>query len=685
MEKIKLHIQIYIAINVPKAFICIVFTVFISTFLFAQKQDSLVAVKVTSITKKDKATYTTTLQELNVAQLQKTNTNTVAEVIKQFAGVQVKDYGGAGGLKTVNIRSLGANHTGILYDGININDAQAGQIDLGKFSLDNVERIQLYNSNPTEILLPAKAYSYASILTIKTSSSVKAVEKQLLKIRLQQSSFGYFSPSFFAKKSIKDKLQMAINASYLTAKNQYPFTSYEIANTSEKRKNSDITSYKVEYDIAYFKSNTNKINFKTYYYKSTRGLPGSIIYYNNTSSQRLEDENFFTQASWQNKINNKHIILLNGKYNTYYNYYIDPSYLNSLGILQNKFFQKEFYFSAAYKYNLNRFTNIAFAADIVKNKLKRTDIFAINFADPSRNTFYNNIAISIKKNKIEFNANLLHTSIADKVVNGNKALDLIRFTPAVSANYKPFDNKEFYIRAFYKNIFRAPTFNDLYYTNIGNTNLKPENANQFNIGTTYTNNNITIIKKLTLTADFYANKINDKIIAVPRQNLFQWSMQNIGIVKILGFDATASIALYDYKKIKITSSIAYTYQQAKDVTDKITTAYNTQLPYTPMHTGSVNISVDYKNVFLNYNFLGSSLRYKQGDAIPENALNPWSSHDISFGYTANEKYKIVLDANNIFNKQYEIIKFYPMPKFNYSLSLTINLKRKKNVEQNEKP
>jgi vitamin B12 transporter len=685
LNKIKLHIKKIFGINFPKVILCTSASILFINILFAQKTDTLTDVKVTAVVVKNKATYTTPLQELNATQLQKTNTNTVAEAIKQFAGVQVKDYGGAGGLKTVSVRSLGANHTGILYDGINVNDAQGGQIDLSKFSLDNVERIQLYNSNPTEILLPAKAYSYASILTIKTSSSVKATEKQLLKIRLQQSSFGYFSPSFFAKKNINDKLQMAINASYLTAKNQYPFASYEITNTTEKRKNSDITSYRVEYDIAYFKSNTNKINFKTYYYKSTRGLPGSIIFYNNTSNQRLDDENFFTQVSWQNKINNKHSILLNGKYNTYYNYYIDPSYLNSLGVLQNKFLQKELYFSAAYKYNINNYTNIAFASDFVKNKLKRTDIFAINFADPSRNTFYNNLAFKIKKQKIEFTANLLHTSIADEVVIGNPTQNLNKLTPAASANYKPFDNKEIYIRAFYKNIFRAPTFNDLYYTNIGNTNLKPENANQFNIGTTFTNTNVTSIKKITITTDFYANKITDKIIAVPRQNLFQWSMQNIGIIKILGVDATAFLELYDYKNFKISTSVAYTYQQAKDVTDKNTTAYNTQLPYTPMHSGSVNISIDYKKVFLNYNFIGSSLRYKQGDAIPENTLNPWSSHDISFGYTAKEKYKIVLDANNILNKQYEIIKFYPMPKFNYSISLTINLKNKKYVEKREMP
>jgi vitamin B12 transporter len=660
--------------NFPKL-IWICLAVLSTQVSFAQKLDTLTDVKVSSKKDKNKATYTNPVQELTATQLQKTNTNNIADAIKQFAGVQIKDYAGVGGLKTVSVRSLGANHTGMLYDGIAVNDAQGGQIDLGKFSLDNVEKIQLYNGNPTNILLPAKAFTYAALLTIKTSISIKNNEEQSLKIRLQQSSFGYFSPSIFAKKAITKKIQLAVAASYLTAKNQYPFTSYEITNASQKRINSDITSNRIETDIAYIKNDSNTVHIKSYYYKSNRGLPGSIILYNNTSSQRLTDENFFVQASWQNKINSKHSILFNTKYNTYYNYYVDPSYANNVGKLENKFLQKEHYISAAYKYKVNKYASVALASDYYKNDLTRTDIFNTNFANPSRNTFYNNIALHFKKQTIECTANLVHTSITDKVINGNQPKNLNKFSPAIASNYKPFSNKDFYLRVFYKNIFRAPTFNDLYYTNIGNTNLKPENASQFNIGTTFTKSNFSFIKKIILTADFYTNKVTDKIVAIPRQNLFQWSMQNIGIAKINGVDATAYLALYDYKKIKISTSLAYTYQQALDVTDKNTTAYNTALPYTPAHTGSINIVVDYKNIFFNYNFIGTSLRYKQGDVIAENALNPWSSHDVSVGFTAKKKYKFVLDANNFFNKQYEIVKFYPMPKFNYSISLTINLNK----------
>lgn len=83
------------------------------------------------------------LKSLNVLQ--------VSDAVKHFAGVTVKDYGGIGGLKTVSLRSLGAEHTAVGYDGITISDCQTGQIDIGRFSLDNVDRLSLSNGQSDHI------------------------------------------------------------------------------------------------------------------------------------------------------------------------------------------------------------------------------------------------------------------------------------------------------------------------------------------------------------------------------------------------------------------------------------------------------------------------------------------------------------------------------------------------------
>lgn len=47
--------------------------------------------------------------------------------MKRFIGSYGTGYGGdPGGLKTVSVRSLGAKHTAVSYDGVTITDAQSG-------------------------------------------------------------------------------------------------------------------------------------------------------------------------------------------------------------------------------------------------------------------------------------------------------------------------------------------------------------------------------------------------------------------------------------------------------------------------------------------------------------------------------------------------------------------------------
>lgn len=72
------------------------------------------------------------LQVFNKEELKNLQALQVSDAVKHFAGVTVKDYGGIGGLKTVSIRSLGAQHTAVSYDGITVSDCQTGQVDIGR-------------------------------------------------------------------------------------------------------------------------------------------------------------------------------------------------------------------------------------------------------------------------------------------------------------------------------------------------------------------------------------------------------------------------------------------------------------------------------------------------------------------------------------------------------------------------
>lgn len=119
------------------------------------------------------------VQILSGKELEKLNVYSVADALRYFSGVQIKDYGGIGGLKTVNIRSMGSHHVGVFYDGIELGNAQNGVVDLGRFSLDNMEVISLYNGQKSAIFQPAKDYSSASAICRHESPYSKGKRKTI--------------------------------------------------------------------------------------------------------------------------------------------------------------------------------------------------------------------------------------------------------------------------------------------------------------------------------------------------------------------------------------------------------------------------------------------------------------------------------------------------------------------------
>lgn len=130
-------------------------------------------------------------QKLSGKELEALNSLSVADAIRYFSGVQLKDYGGVGGLKTVNIRSMGTNQVGVFYNGIQLGNAQNGQVDLGKFSLDNVEEIALYNGQKSDIFQTARDFRFRKqhIYNHTSPGILRQGKSTNIKISLKAGSF----------------------------------------------------------------------------------------------------------------------------------------------------------------------------------------------------------------------------------------------------------------------------------------------------------------------------------------------------------------------------------------------------------------------------------------------------------------------------------------------------------------
>jgi len=612
--------------------------------------------------------------------LQNLASQSVADAVRFFSGVQVKDYGGIGGLKTINIRSMGTNQLGVFYDGIQLGNAQNGQVDLGRFSLDNIESISIYNGQKSSSLQAAKDYGAAGTIYIQTLIP-KFTENKNFNIitRLKSGSFGLINPSVLWQQNVKNLFALSVSAEFLHANGKYKFH-YRAYNTDVDtvmiRKNGDITAVRGE--IAFFGSIKNggewKIHF--YNYNSQRGLPGYIARNLYEHPDRQWDNNFFTQASFK-KIFAKYSLLLNAKYS---NDYVRFNNLN--------YRQDEIYFSFANSYKPFKIWEIALSADEQFNTLfsNRSD-----FPFPVRNTFLAALASNLKLKYIKIQASLLGTFIKDKVKTGVAQKQKPQFTPAVMASFSPFKRFPLDFRAFYKRIFRMPTFNDLYYTISTNSYLQPEFVRQYDFGMEYilfenkeqgAKNKDGILQNLNISADFYYNYVENKIAAVPSLSPFRWQMMNLGKVRIFGADIAFDIELLLHKNLILNILANYSFQDARDFSDKKDDFYGHLIPYAPQNCASLAVNLAYKKWQFNYSFLYTGERFSSSENYAENHIAPFQTHDISAGYTfileqrtknkeqRQQKLSVNLNVNNIFNQQYNIVLNYPMPGTNFKVAVS---------------
>lgn len=644
-----------------------------ATGLFAQQQTvdtthvySLPEVSVSEVYQTREVRAMAPTQVLSREKLNSLNVLQVSDAVKHFAGVTVKDYGGIGGLKTVSVRSLGAEHTAVGYDGITISDCQTGQIDIGRFSLDNVDRLSLSNGQSDNIFRPARFFASAGILDIQTLTPQFKENKRTNVIgAFKTGSWGLVNPSVLIEQALNRKWTVSANAEWMSADGHYPYTIYYGENgdltSKEKRKNTEVKTLRAEASVFGNFSDKEQWKLKAYYYQSSRGLPNATTYYYDYASQHLWDKNVFVQSRYKKEFSRQWVLQTSAKWNWSYQRYLDPDYKGTEGKTENNYYQQEYYLSASVLYRLIDNLSFSLSTDGSINTMN-ADLKA--FAYPTRYSWLTAVAGKYVNEWVTASASVLATVINERVKTGVAAPNHRRWSPYTSLSFKPFESEEFRIRLFYKDIFRLPNFNDLYYGQVGNTNLKPEKTSQYNVGLTYSKAVCDFIPYVSVTADAYYNRVKDKIIAIPTKNLFVWSMVNLGKVDIKGIDVTGNIQLKPWEKLRVTLSGNYTYQRALDVTDPGSKTYEHQIAYTPRVSGSGQAGIETPWVNLSYSFMYSGKRYMLGQNIRENRLDGYSDHSVSASRNLkvwNVHTSLSVEVLNLLNKNYEIVKNFSMP------------------------
>jgi outer membrane cobalamin receptor len=331
------------------------------------------------------------------------------------------------------------------------------------------------------------------------------------------------------------------------------------------------------------------------------------------------------------------------------------------------YYQREAYTSLALLYTPTEHWAFDYSVDYAHNNLNST---LPTDTRPYRNTILQSATVKYHLGKLTVMGRLLYSLYLNGACDGDGAEDMRRLSPSLSLSFELLP--QLHLRASYKEIFRAPTFNENYFFHYGSKDLKAENTQQLNAGVTYAGK-LSQNTDLTATADLYYNKVTDMIQGVPH-NMFVWTCMNIGKAEILGLDVTAKAA-HTMGRHTLTAAVNYSMQRARNHTNPESPFYDNQLAYMPLHSGAGSLS--WENPWVNVSISGHAIgeRWSTNEHQNSTHINGYSEVGATIWrrfHIGRPVAEIRFDIKNLFDKQYEIVRSYPMP--GRSWQLTVNVK-----------
>ena len=600
----------------------------------------------------------------------------VADVLRRGIGVQVKDYGGVGGLKTVNVRSLGSEHVGVFLDGVQVDNAQNMQVDLGRFSVDGVGLISLYNGQKTRRLQTAKEYASGASVHLESERPL-LVDKDGGRVRLRGGSFGTFNPSLQWDRELGPVL-LRVSAEGLTSSGKYKFPFFD---TTLVRENGDIRSLRLE-SALFGRLRRGEWRLRGYGYGSERGFPGPVIRRGSGfpfSAERQADRNLFLQGGWQEDWTSRYATSVRFKYADDYIHYDTHPEKNPMALPYDlHYHQRSGYLSLAQSFVLADPWSVDLSTDVQRNAL---DSDAGQSVTPRRTVFTGALASRLAWERIRLAAHLVYQGAWDGFLTpeagGWSRENTFRdaWMPSFSLYYAPFRWLE--MDGFLKRSYRLPSFNDLYYSQMGNSALVPESAVQAGIDLRFRHASGPWSWEGRLSP--YRNRVSDKIVAIPTSSQFRWTMLNIGRVDVTGVDIRAE-GRFHRQDWRLEAVLRYSFQQALDHSDPDGGTYGNQIPYIPLHSGGCDLRAGWRDWSFSWDTVVTGERWSRTANTADYRIAPWTVTDASLSRTirwpaSGSRAKMPeLEAGvvvrNVFDRPYQVVQGYPMPGRSLMLSVT---------------
>ncbi|HVP35702.1 MAG TPA: TonB-dependent receptor [Terriglobales bacterium] len=584
--------------------------------------------------------------QLFYSRLKKFNLLSLGEVLKNFSNGEMKSSGELGQVQTFSLRGSSSSQVLFLLEGRKLNYIANGIFNLSDLPLENLDKVEIVHG-PLSSLYGANALGgVVNLIPSSPSAGQMKVSSSAL--------FGDRDSRLYSLKLSSGIKKLGIESGL------------ERKQTQGERENSEYSS--LFFHSTLFYQMSSQADLKLYLLSQTddMGLPGpvpdplSIPKYGNLHVSSLfdkqKDKNFssdlnfnFRSADSKEELSTR--LFFDRRYMDYSTKYdflgeVDEAYsylTRSLG----GFIQYSFSFQKENRLNLGGdFTSDLFEAE--KNS------YYVSSGTNSTSSWHPGSSIfglwgnsSLNKGKFTFQAG----ARVDLPSNFEKS-----FSPNLGVIYHL--NENLSLKFNYGRAYRAPTFNDLYWPDGGNEDLKPETGQSFETGLSYTTG------KTTSQISVFSRRVKNLISWQPLGENGLWQPFNLDRFNSWGAEFQLGYALNEGIDFDLNYSFNKGEEIKKDLVyddyltgEKRFEEFKRKARFQPEH--SVNLNFNLKvfsslSTQFSFNYRSQRLNY-----YPDYSFYPEITYQtkkikpsLNVDFNLNQKINFLtfsLKVNNLFN------------------------------------
>lgn len=553
------------------------------------------------------------------------NTTNLSEVLRFQSPVYIKENG-RGAVSSPSFRGTTAQQTAFVWNGININSSFLGQGDINNIGFLTADALEIKSGGGSVI------YGSGAIGgSIHLNNTLRFNQGFRTSVFSEAGSFGTFN-NLLKTSFSNDTFSVKFSGNYSISQNDFEVEEEKYINRNGKYFN---TNFNIS--GAYKISENQQISWISEFFNGTQHYP---VFSETQIKTKYETQNIRSLISWDWKKTDFQNSFKAAYMEENFQYSDDIRKPETSGGTGKNIILKN---------DLNYFFNKKWNADIIAEfQNNKGEGYESGIENVERNSFSATVLLwYFASEKLKFEAGIKK----DFVENISSP-----FLFSISGKW---DAAKWYSLGLdiSKN-FRYGSFNDLYWKQGGNPDLKPETSIQFEMENQFKINDF----KISVTP--YFMKIEDMIRWLPT-NLGYWAVFNTNKVKSYGLEAQLNYRK-NFGKHRIKADLGYSYSKSENEEMK------KQLMYVPLHKafGMANYQYDFFGIYVQGIFNG--LTFTDSEEKRSEALNPYFVFNAGTDLTVLQHYKIGFRINNIFNEIYATTRYYFMPKRNYNVNININ-------------